>query len=122
MQRSGKINVGCIIMAVVLAIAGVAAYQIIPLRVRTAEMKGEVKRVAERLATEDPAHFPLESATKMLLEKAKELELPITEKQIRVERTPQVGRITVDYQVTVDIIGFKYPMKFNHFYESPRFD
>lgn len=120
MNRSGKISFGCIIMSVILAIAGVAAYQLIPLRIKAAEFKEAVKRAAENCATENK--FTTQMAVGAILEKAKVLKLPVTEKQVRVERTGQVVRAEANYEVTVDIIGYKYTQKFNAFYEAPRFD
>jgi len=120
MKCSGKINIGCIIMSIVLAIVGVAAYRIIPLRIKAAEMKEEVKHVAEQCATND--RFSTEMAVAEIKQKAKELELPITEKQIRIERNAQVVRVQITYDVAVDIIGYKYALKFDASYDAPRFD
>jgi len=120
MKRSGKINFGCIIMSILLAIGGLAAYQIIPLRVRAAEVNETVKRAAETAATDQ--RYKDENIRAAILETARNNKLPITEKQIRIERGGQVIHVDVHYQVTIDILGYKYDMKFDPYYDAPRFD
>lgn len=120
MRRSGKINIGCILMAAALVVAGVAAYKIIPVRVRAAEVKEAVKRAAESAATNE--RFKNENVVATILEAAHDNNLPVNERQIKIDRSTREVHVEVHYQVTADILGYKYVMHFDPYYDAPRFD
>jgi hypothetical protein len=120
MRRSGKINVGCILMTAVLVVGGIAAFKIIPVRVKAAEIKEAVKRAAEQAATN--SHYKNENVVASILEAARENNLPINEKQIKIDRSGREIHVEVNYQVTVDIVRYKYTMTFSPYYDAPRFD
>lgn len=120
MRRSGKINFGCIIMAAVLAVVGLAAYQIIPMRVRVAEIKEVVKKAAESAATDQK--FKDEHIRATILDAARLNNLLIKENQIMIQRTGSTVHVEVHYEQTADILGYKYVMKCDPFYDAPRFD
>jgi len=90
---------------------GIAAFKIIPVRVRAAEVKEAVKRAAELAATD--SHYKNENVVASILECARENELPINEKQIKIDRAAREVHVEVNYQVTVDIVRYKYTMTFS---------
>lgn len=120
MRRSGKINFGCIIMAAVLAVVGLAAYQIIPMRVKAAEMKDVIKKAAEAAATDQ--RFKDENIRATILEAARVNNVLIKENQIKIERRAQDVHVEVHYEQAADILGYKYVMTCDPFYDAPRFD
>jgi len=120
MRRSGKINIGCILMAAILAVGGIAVYKIIPVRVKSAEIKEAVKRAAELAATD--SRYKNANIVASILEAARDNNLPISDKQIKIERSGREVHVEVNYQVTVDIVRYKYVMTFNPFYDAPIID
>jgi len=120
MRRSGKINIGCIIIAALLAVVGLAAYKIIPMRVRAAEIKEVVKKAAESAATD--LRFKDEYIRATILDAARLNNLVIKESQIKIQRTGNTIHVEAHYEQTADILGYKYVMICDPFYDAPRFD
>jgi hypothetical protein len=119
MKRTGGINIGCIIMAIVVALAGYAAYCVIPVKVKAAEFEKEVESFALQAAAQGAAMSD-DKIINSLLNKAEELDLPITEKDITIRRGSMI-RIEAEYAVTVNILGYEFDMNFNPSYENPLF-
>ena len=120
MRRSGKISIGCIIMAALLGVVGLAAYQIIPMRVRAAEIKDVIKKAAESAATDQ--RFKDDNIRATVIEGARANQVVLKENQIKIERRAQDVHVEAHYELTADILGYKYVMKCDPSYDAPRFD
>lgn len=116
MKNLGKINFGCIVMLLILIVVGYALYIIIPIKIKAAEFK----KTAEMYALQGSLYTREQIMTE-LLEKAKQLDLPITEKNIKIEKSSSFIRIDVYYTVPIDIMGYKTELKFNPHFENPLF-
>ena len=119
MKRFGGINIGCIIAAIVLGLVGYASYCIIPVKVKAAEFEKEVESFALQAAASGNA-LSSEKIVKSLVDKADELGLPVTEKDITIKRGSMI-RIEVEYSVPVNILGYEFSMNFSPWYENPLF-
>ena len=119
MKRTGGINLGCIAGLALLALVGYSAYIVIPVKVRAAEFEKTVEGFALQAAASG-ASLSNEKIVRSLLEKADELELPITEKDITIKRG-QLIRIEVEYSVPLNILGYEFEMSFSPWYENPLF-
>lgn len=120
-RERGEGQFGCLVGLVLLLIAGLVAYKLIPVKVKTAEMRDAVVDEAKSAGRHSNERMA-EIITKNLLEKAKQLELPVKPEDVHVERTQSsYVRIEVKYTVPVQFPGFTYNWNFRHYYENPIF-
>lgn len=105
---------------IALAIVGIAAFlgvKIIPVRVTAYQFRDfldeECRFAAVRGTDADVA--------KRILEKAKELEIPLSKKQLTLERTRSSMTIAATYEQPVDLKLTTYVYKFEHSYKAPLF-
>ncbi len=116
MRNLGKINFGCIVGLLILIVVGYSLYIIIPIKVKAAELSKTVETFSLQGSL-----FTQEQIISQIVEKAKELDLPVTEKNIKVSKSSSYIKIEVYYTVPIDIIGYKTELKFNPKYENPLF-
>ena len=112
--REGRI--GCLFGLIILLIAGMIAYKMIPVKVKAAEMRDAVSDEA-RSASQHNDKWILNS----LLRKAESLGLPIGENNVEIARANGEIRIEVDYTVPVSFPGYVYQWHFHHKAENPLF-
>lgn len=115
-RELGEGKLGCLFGLIVLLLAGMIAYKMIPVKVKAAEMRDAVSDEA-RSASQHSDKWILES----LLEKARSLELPVAENDIEIKRAGGEIRIEVDYTVPVNFPGYVYKWHFHHKAENPLF-
>jgi len=83
-------------------------------------MKDEIKKAAEAAAIDQ--RFKDDNIRATILEAAKVNKIVMKENQIKIERRPQEVHVEVHYEMTADILGYKYVMKCDPSYDAPRFD
>ena len=115
-RERGEGQFGCLVGLVVLLIAGLIAYRLIPVKVRAAELRDTV--VDESKSAGQHSDKQIKQA---ILHKAKQLELPVDEKDVKVNRSANYIRVNVSYTVPVEFPGYTYNWKFEHKYENPVF-
>lgn len=115
-RELGEGKVGCLFGLIVLLIAGMIAYKMIPIKVRTAEMRDETADLARSAGQHNDAWI-----AKAILEKGRKLELPINEQSIQINRSGGEIRVDVDYTVPVQFPGYTYQWHFHHRAENPIF-
>lgn len=115
-RERGEGKMGCLVGLVLLAIAGLAAYRLIPVKVRAAELRDTV--IDESKSAGQHNDKQIQQA---ILRKAQQLELPVKESDIRVRRSPNFIRVEVTYTVPVEFPGYIYNWNFRHYYENPVF-
>jgi hypothetical protein len=120
-RERGEGQFGCLVGLVLLLIAGLVAYKLIPVKVKSAEMRDAVVDEAKSAGRHQNERMS-EIISKNLLEKAKQLGLPVKPEDVKVERTQSsYVRIEVKYSVPVQFPGFTYNWNFRHYYENPIF-
>ena len=120
-RERGEGQFGCLVGLVLLLIAGLVAYKLIPIKVKSAEMRDAVIDEAKSAGRHSNA-LMVSNITKNLVNKAAQLELPIKESDVVVSRTANnYCRVEVKYTVPVQFPGFVYNWNFRHYYESPIF-
>jgi hypothetical protein len=115
-RERGEGQFGCLVGLVVLLIAGLIAYRLIPVKVRAAELRDTV--IDESKSAGQHNDRQIRAA---ILHKAKQLELPVTENDVMVRRTPNYIKVEVKYTVPVEFPGYTYKWNFEHRYENPVF-
>jgi hypothetical protein len=99
-SERGEGNAGCLFGLIVLALVAFIDYKMIPVKVKAADLKQTVTDEAKMAGTHNN-----ELIMKSILAKAQENKLPVTEDNVKINRTG--GEITVDveYDVPIDFPG-----------------
>lgn len=115
-RQRGEGQFGCLVGIVILLVAGVLAYKLIPVKVKAADMRDTVVDEAKAAAQNDERVI-----MKTILAKAKELDFPITEENVKIARKRTYVSIDVTYTVPIDLPGYTYNWDFHHHAENPLF-
>ena len=115
-RERGEGNFGCVIGIVVLLIAGLLAYKLIPIKVKTADLRDTVMDEARSAGAHNDNQIK-----NNILAKAKQLELPVAEENVKVRRQSSIVYVDVEYDVPVDLPGYKFNWHFRHTTENPIF-
>lgn len=112
----GEGQLGCLVGLIFLAIAIFVAWKMIPVKVRAAELRGTVVDEAKSAGTHNNGKI-----RDIILNKALENNLPVTEENITIKRGG--GEITVDvkYVVPIEFPGFTYKWRQHHHAKNPIF-
>src|ERR1041385_6771262 len=90
-RERGEGNAGCLLGLIILALVAFIAYKMIPVKVKAADLKQTITDEAKMAGTHND-----ELIRKSILAKAQENKLPVTEDNIKINRTG--GEITVDVE------------------------
>jgi hypothetical protein len=115
-SQRGEGQFGCLVGLALLLVAALVAYKMIPIKVKAAEMRDIVSDEAKSAGQHSNGQM-----MKAILAKAEQLELPVKESDVRIERARDTIRVDVTYVVPVEFPGFTYNWDFHHKVESPIF-
>lgn len=115
-RQSGEGQLGCIFGIIFLLAALFVAYKMIPVKVKAAEIRGVVEDEAKSAGTRHD-----DQILAAILAKAKDNNLPITEKNIEIRRASSNIYITVTYTVPIEFPGFTFQWHQVHHAENPIF-
>ena len=119
-DRTAERGDGRIGFLIALALLGGGIFvgvKIIPVRVNAYEFRDFIQEECRFAATR--SHD--EEIFKRVFDKAQDLKLPITKKDIRLERTTHEMIISAKYVQTIDLKVTKYVFKFDHEERAPLF-
>ena len=119
-DRTGERGDGRIGFMLALALLGAgifAAVKVIPVRVNAYEFRDFIQEECRFAATRNKD----EDIYKRIVEKAKELRLPLDKKNLHMERTMHEMVISAKYEQTIDFKVTKYVYKFDHEERAPLF-
>lgn len=115
-RQRGEGQLGCIVGLLVFLAAIFVAYKMIPVKVRAAELRGEIVDEAKAAgARRDP------QIRKTILAAAERLELPVSEQDIKIRRSGGNINVNVKYTVPIEFPGYTYNWEFEHEAENPIF-
>ncbi|HEX8152866.1 MAG TPA: hypothetical protein VF698_07070 [Thermoanaerobaculia bacterium] len=115
-RERGEGQLGCVVGLVFLALAIMIAAKMIPVKVKTAELRDVVVDEARSAGTHDDGRI-----MKTILQKAEDLELPVTEDDVEIERRKESIRVVVTYTVPINFPGYTYNWNIEHKAENPIF-
>ena len=115
-REKGEGQFGCVVGLILLVIAAVVAYKIIPVKVKAAEVRQEVVDEAKSAGTHNDDRIRAG-----ILAKAREDEMPITEDNIKISRGANQITVVVDYVVPIDFPGYTYQWHIHHEASNPIF-
>lgn len=114
--RRGEARLGCVLWLIVLAVFVMIIMKVVPVKIRSAELYDfmeETAMFAGRATTEE--------LKKRILARARDLELPLKEKNIKVERIGGRVRMRCTYTVPIEFPGYTYNWDFEHIVDRPVF-
>ncbi|MEW5805866.1 MAG: hypothetical protein AB1756_00675 [Acidobacteriota bacterium] len=115
--QKGEGRIGLIITLVIIAIAVFVAYKIVPVKVKTYEFRDTMREEARMASLRKSA----DETMQILLDKAKELGLPITRRNLVVNRTEKSITIKAKYMIRVDFKVYVYDWAFDQQESAPLF-
>ena len=115
-RERGEGQFGCLVGIIILLVAGVMAYKLIPLKVKAADMRDTIVDEAKSAGQHDERMI-----RRNILLKAKELNFPVTDENIEISRKSTYVIIDVKYTVPVDFPGYTYNWNMHHHAENPIF-
>ncbi len=112
----GDVPIGCLVGMVVLLVVALVAIKAAPLIVNVGELDKEIETLADRANRRE---YNDERIIKSILEKAENLDLPVTAKNITIKRTSSRIKITVAYDIPVEFPGYTYVWHKQHYQDRP---
>jgi len=113
----GEGNLGCILWAVVMAIVIYIAWMMVPVKIASAQLADFMEEQAKFAENRPP-----EKIKKAIEQKARELEVPINPKKLKVERRGDVIYMDIEYTIPVEFVGgYIYEWHFEHHIDRPIF-
>ena len=115
-RERGESQLGCLVGLIVLLIAALIAWKMIPVKVKAADLRDTVVDEAKSAGQHKDDRI-----RQAILAKADELELPVSKDNIQINRRASTIRVEVSYVVPIEFPGYTYNWRFNHKTENPIF-
>ncbi len=110
----GDSKIGCVFWLLILGLAALIAWKMVPVKIGSAQFYDYM---------EEQAKFGLQSKTegikRQILQKAKDLDLPVKPENLKVERTSNEIRIHCKYEIPIEFPGYTYIWKFDEKINRP---
>jgi len=113
----GEGRLGTLVGLAVLALTIYLAYKVIPVMVNAYAFRDYIEQETRFAALRNRD----EEVIKRVLRKAQELELPVTNKSIRVNRTQSRFDIAVKYTIPIETPVYVYNWMFDERFSAPLF-
>jgi len=113
----GEGNLGCVVWLLLLGLAVLISWKMIPVKVSSAELSDYMVEVAQFHS----ARQPPEELKKLILTRAGELNIPLAKENVVVVRNGDRIRMTAEYTIPVDFPGYTYNWHFRHEVDRPIF-
>lgn len=115
-RERGEGQFGCLVGVVLLLIAGLIAYKMIPIKVKAADLRDTVQDLGRSAGTHSD-----KAISDGIVQKGQQLGLPVTSESVDISRGAATIKIDVNYTVPVEFPGYTYNWKFNHRTDNPIF-
>ncbi|MEM7481175.1 MAG: hypothetical protein AAF481_08375 [Acidobacteriota bacterium] len=109
-KERGEGRIGCIFWCLVLIVAVMVAWEMVPIKIRSAEFYDFMVDQAA-VATHDRSS---ENIKKRLLNKAHDLDIPLDKKNLSVERIGDRIKMRATYMIPAEFPGYTYEWEFEH--------
>ena len=114
--QRGEGQFGCLVGLVILLVAGLVAYKMIPIKVKAAELRDVITDESRSASQSTDARI-----LKVILDAAERNGLPVTEENVKIRRSSDRIEIDVEYTVPVEFPGYTYNWGFHHKVDNPLF-
>ena len=113
----GEGNLGCILWLAALGIAVLIAWKAVPVKMQSTELYDFMDETAKFRAERTPP----EELEKQIVDRAKQLDIPLDKKNVKVERKGDRIYIEVEYTIPVEFPGYTYQWHFRQTLDRPIF-
>ena len=107
-RQRGQGKIGCALWILAFVVAGMVAFKMIPVKVKTSELHSFMVDQAKWAG-----NSTTEALKKSILAKALELGLPLDEKGVNVAKDRDHVRMEVTYTVPIEFPGYTYNWDFH---------
>ena len=114
----GKASFGCIVWLAILGLVGYALFKIVPMKIATSTFYDTMQEQASFGSIKGVPQIEY-----AILQKARELELPIGKENLVIKRSKEAITIEAHYEVTIDFFNglYKYVWKLDPIVSRPLF-
>lgn len=114
----GKTNIGCIVWLAILFLVGYVLYKVVPVKIATSTFYDAMQEQASFGSIKGLGQIEY-----AVLQKARELELPITKENLIIKRSKEAITIEAHYEMTIDFFNgmYKYVWKLDPVVSRPLF-
>ena len=112
----GEGKVGCLFGLILLGIAVLIAWKMIPVKVRAAELRQVVVDEAKAAGTHNN-----DQIMGAIMQKVHDTALPVKEDDVKIVRANSQITVDVEYDVPIEFPGFTYKWHQHHHAENPIF-
>ncbi|HSL18493.1 MAG TPA: hypothetical protein VLB51_11370 [Methylomirabilota bacterium] len=102
-NQRGDVPVGCLIGFVLLVLIAIFAMNTIPAQVDLGEFEKRVEELADRANRREYTNARIQAE---ILEKAKDLDLAVTDKNIEIDRTDKRIKIFIEFDQEIRYPGY----------------
>lgn len=102
-RQAGEGKLGFLFWMLVLGMLLLAGFRVIPVKIATAQLKDHMEELAQLSPRGDSRYFSRE-----IYNRARELDLPVEKKNIKVDKRPNRVIMDVDMKVPVDLLVTTY--------------
>jgi hypothetical protein len=114
--QRGDVPIGCLIGMVVILVVVLVGIKVIPLMIHTGELDKEINVLADRANRRD---YNDERILHDILQKAEDLDLPVTKQDVTIQRSSKHIKITVSYDMPIEFPGYTYVWHKEHYQDRP---
>jgi hypothetical protein len=114
--RQGQGKLGCVLWLLLLLAFVMVCYKVIPVKIRSAELYDFMEEQAMFAG-----RTKVEELKKRILDRARDLDLPLDKKGLTVERRGGRVRMKAIYTVPIEFPGYTYNWKFEQVLDRPVF-
>lgn len=112
----GEGRLGCLLWLAAVGVAVMIALTAVPVKLNDLEFGDYMEEQAQF-----SGRAPADTLKARILKKAKELEIPLDAKKLKVEKNSRRVRIRCTYTVTLDFPFYQYDWEFEHDIDRPIF-
>jgi hypothetical protein len=116
-SERGEGNIGCILWVLVLILVVMVAWKAIPAKLSTTKLYDYM----DELAKFNAASKPPDELKKMILNRAKDLDITVDPNNVVVARKGDSIHMDIQYQMPVTVLGFTYQWNFHQTLDRPIF-
>jgi hypothetical protein len=117
--QRGDVPIGCMVGLVVILIVVLIGIKVTPLVINTGELDKEINTLADRSSRRD---YNDARILHDILQKAEQLDLPVTKENVTIKRTSKHIKITVVYDLPINFPGYTYVWHKQHLHDRPIID
>jgi len=117
-KQKGESRLGCILYILIIVYIAIMAIQVVPVLYNNLQMKDEMGQLASSYYN---FHGHQEKIYKILTDKARELDLPIGKKDIKIMKRGKSIEISAKYDVEINFLFMKKTIKMNPLVSKPAF-